>query len=137
MDILELGTELIKQKFGVDLDGATIQTALSKLMSGSDGTIDIPQLVSQFMSSGGLDILVQSWLGDGDNAPISASQITEFFGSSKISDFASNLGVGEGTATEGLAEVLPQLIDKVSSGGNLLDSAGDLGSMFDMAKKLF
>lgn len=137
MDILEIGTDLIKKQFGIDIDSSVISEALSGLLSDKGSQIDIPELVSKLMASGGLENIVQSWLGDGQNSGISADQIAGFFGSGKISEFASQLGLGEGQATKGLAKVIPQLLDKASSGGSLLDGLDDIGGMLNMAKKFF
>lgn len=137
MDILAIGTDLIKKQFGIDIDSSVISEALSSLLGGKGGQIDIPGLVSQLMAGGGLEDIVQSWLGDGQNSAISADQIADFFGSGKISEFASQLGLGEGQATDGLASVIPQLLDKASSGGALLNGLGDIGGILNMAKKFF
>ena len=48
------------------------------------------------------------------------------FGSDKISEFASKLGLSEDEAAGGLSEALPQLVDKASSGGSLLESMGGI-----------
>lgn len=137
MDILEIGTDLIKQQFNIDIDSGTISDALSGLLGGKGGQIDIQGLVSKLMAGGGLENIVQSWLGDGENSAISADQISDFFGSGKISDFASQLGLAKGQTTEGLANIIPQLLDKASSGGSLLDGLDDIGGMLNMAKKFF
>lgn len=137
MDIIELGTNLIQEKFGLDIDPATISSALSALTGGEGGGFDIQGLVSQFMEGGGLGDIVQSWLGDGANSAISADQIMDIFGSGKVGEFASQLGLGEGQAAEGLADIIPQMIDQASSGGSLLDSLGGLDGVMGMAKKFF
>ena len=49
-------------------------------------------------------------------------------------DFAASLGTDTGTAASGLADVLPQLMDKASSGGSLLDAAGGVGGLMGAAK---
>ncbi len=53
MDILEIGTSLIQNKFGIDLDNGVVSEALSGLLGGDGGSIDIQGLISQFMGSGG------------------------------------------------------------------------------------
>lgn len=137
MDILEIGTDLIKKQFGINIDSSIISEALSGLLGGKGGQIDVSELVSKLMAGGGLENIVQSWLGDGQNDTISTDQITDFFGSGKISEFASQLGLGKSQATEGLARVIPQLLDKASTGGSLLDGLDDIGGMLNMAKKFF
>ena len=58
-------------------------------------------------------------------------------GKSNVADFASRLGIGESSASNGLAEMIPDLIDGNSSGGNLLDAVGGASGLMGMASKLF
>lgn len=134
MDLLQLGAQLLKDKLGLDLDPATIQSALSSLMGDGKGGIDLQGLVAKMTESGGLGSLVNSWLGDGGNLPISADSVTDLFGQAKVEDFAGKLGVDAGQAAGGLSDALPDLIDKVSSGGSLLDTSGGLGGLMGAAK---
>jgi len=144
MDILQLGAQLLRDRMGIDLDPKTIQSALGGLLAGSDGQIDIAGLVAKFAQQGGLQSVVSSWLGDGANQGIDAGKIMDMFGKQKLGDFSSKLGVEESTAAGGLADVIPQLIDKASSGGSILESlggagglAGSLGGLFGKGKSLF
>ncbi len=135
MDLMELGTSLIKSKLGGNANG-DIGGALGNLFGGSGGGFDLGGLVSNMMG-GGLGDTVSSWLGDGDNASISSDQVKELFGSDKVSAFANELGVDEDTAADTLADAVPQMVDKSSSGGSLLDMVGGMDGVMDMAKKLF
>ena len=85
-------------------------------------------------SSGELGNILNSWLGDGANAAISAESIQALLGNQQISDFASTIGTDSTSAAAGLADVIPQIMDKSSSGGNLLASAGGIGGLMDAAK---
>ena len=85
-------------------------------------------------SSGELGNILNSWLGDGANAAISAGSIQALLGNQQISDFASTIGTDSTSAAAGLADVIPQIMDKSSSGGNLLASAGGIGGLMDAAK---
>lgn len=120
---------------GSGLNIETLTSALSGLVS-KDGNFDITSLLAN-LQGGGLASMAQSWLGDGENQPINASQISDMFGSDKISAFASQLGLSETDAVGGLQDAIPQMIDKVSSGGSLLDSVGGLSGALGMAGKLF
>jgi uncharacterized protein YidB (DUF937 family) len=121
---------------GSGLDIGNLGGALSGLLGGGQSGLDLGLLISKF-SSAGLGNLVNSWLGDGANESISANQITEMFGSNKISEFASKLGLSQDEAAGGLSDALPQLVDKASSGGSLLDSIGGLSGVLGAAGKLF
>ena len=123
---------------GSGLDIGTLISAFSGLAGGggSNAGIDLGSLVSK-MDTGGLGTVAKSWLGDGNNEAISPDQITSMFGSDKISEFASKLGLSKDEAAGGLSEALPQMVDKASSGGSLLDSMGGLSGALGMAGKLF
>ena len=134
MDIMQLGTQLLSDKLGLQLDSSTVSSALTGLLGGSGGNIDFAGLATKMASSGELGNIVSSWLGDGANSSISAEGILGMFGNSNVADFASKLGTDTETAAGGLADVLPQLMDKASSGGSLLDSVGGLGGLMGAAK---
>ena len=123
---------------GSGLEIGTLISAFSGLAGGggSNAGIDLGSLVSK-MDTGGLGAVAKSWLGDGNNEAISPDQITSMFGSDKISEFASKLGLSKDEAAGGLSEALPQMVDKASSGGSLLDSMGGLSGALGMAGKLF
>ena len=134
MDITQLGAQLLNDNLGLNVDPQTIQSALSSLLGDGSGNIDLAALAGQFAAGGGLGDVVNSWLGDGSNSPISAETINNVLGSDKVANFASQLGTDTDSAAGGLADMLPQLIDQASSGGSLLDSAGGL---LGAAKSLF
>ncbi len=136
MDIVQLGTQLLNEKMGMQVDSSTLTSALSQLLGDGQGNIDLAGLASRMASSGELSNVLGSWLGDGANTAISADSVLEILGNSQVADFASTLGTDTGTAAANLADVIPQLMDQASSGGNLLDSAGGLGGLMDAAKSL-
>ena len=125
MDIMQIGVQLLQSKLGSNVQAGDISSALSGLLGGDN--FDIGSLISKIQGNSGLASMATSWLGDGANSAMSGSQIMDIFGKDKVSEFASKLNIDEGTASDGLADMLPQLIDKASSGGSLLESA--MGSM--------
>lgn len=139
-DLIKMGAEAFSASkgsgaAGSSLDANTLISALSGLTSGSGG-LDIGSLISN-MQSGGLGDMLQSWLGDGENAAISGQQISDVLGSDKISAFASQLGLSQDEAIGGLQDALPKMVDNASSGGSLLDSIGGIEGAMGLASKLF
>jgi uncharacterized protein YidB (DUF937 family) len=122
MDVIQMGAQLLSEKLGLQLDSGSIENALSSLLGDGKGGVDLAGLASKMASSGELGGIVSSWLGDGGNSAISAESIMGL------------LGTDTGTAASGLADVLPQLMDKASSGGSLLDAAGGMGGLMGAAK---
>ena len=136
MDFMKLGEQLLADKLGGGADKSAINSALTDLFGGSSGKVDLGNIINSMQSSG-LSSVAASWLGDGQNANISADQIKDMLGSDKIANMASQLNTGEGSLLDSLSAVLPQLIDKSSSGGSLLDSVGGLDGALSMASKFF
>lgn len=133
MDIMNLASDMLAKKLGVD--SAVISGAMDSLLGGGD-KMDLGSLVSGLQSNG-LGDVASSWLGDGENANISADQLKDVLGGDKIAAAAAELGTDEGSLLDSLQEALPQIIDKSSSGGSLLDSVGGIGGLASMAKKFF
>ncbi len=83
-------------------------------------------LVDAFKNKG-LEDIISSWIGTGENKPISGDQIKNVLGADRIRDMADKAGVSQEEATGGLASLLPQIIDKLTPNGKvesgLLDEA--------------
>ncbi len=130
MDLLKMGQDLLGDKAG-DMGG--IMDALSGLTDGEG--LDLGGITDK-LKEGGLGEQLSSWLGDGDNAPVSADQLTSALGADKIGEMASKLGVDAGSAAETLSQAMPSLLDKFSSGGNLLESVTGGADPMDLVKGL-
>ena len=106
---------------------------IADLLKGQGG---VGGLVEKFTQAG-LGDTVGSWIGTGQNANISAEQIQQVLGSGPIADLAAKLGISTDQASETLAGLLPEAVDRLTPGGDaagadgLLDSLpGGLGDMF-------
>lgn len=66
----------------------------------------------------------QSWVGAGENQPISNNQIQSALGSEQINAIANRMGVDPAVAATFLAQYLPKIIDKLTPGGKI-DSTAD------------
>ncbi|NOQ15875.1 MAG: DUF937 domain-containing protein [Methyloprofundus sp.] len=143
MDLMQLGAQLIQSKLGGNVSESGISDALGALLGGSSsggaaGGIDLGGIVSNMITQGsGLENIIGSWLGDGSNDAISAGQIKDILGGDKVAAFANQLGVDENTAADSLAEAVPQMVDKGSTGGSLLDAVGGIDGALNLAKKFF
>ncbi len=137
MDLMKLATQLLASKLGGSASGNTdmLQSVIGGLLGGSgDKGIDLGSLVGN-LQNGGLGDIAESWLGDGDNAEISGEQLESILGSDKLQAAAQQLGADQGDLMNGLKEMIPQVVDKSSSGGSLLDSVGGIGGLASMASK--
>lgn len=140
--VIQMGVEAIKNNSNEEtsgLDSNLLTKALSTLV-GDGEEFDLSSLISG-LAGGSLASIASSWLGSGENSPISAESIIALFGDEKIASFASILGLSEGSALDALSDALPAMVDGASSGGsiaeNLLSNLGDKDSLMRMASKFF
>lgn len=134
MNVIEIAAGMLAEKLG--LGEETTVTGLQQLFGDASGNLDFGAIVSLLQQRGFGDIL-SSWLGDGANSPIDETSLENLLGQEKVSEAASQMGIETGALLGGLKDVLPQLIDQASSGGNLLDAIGNIGGLGDFTKKLF
>jgi uncharacterized protein YidB (DUF937 family) len=134
MDLLKMGQQLLGDKLGDNAGG--MMEALSGLTSGEG--LDLAGIKDKLQASGMGD-KVGSWLGDGENAPMSADDVKSAFGDEGLSNVANKLGVDTDSAASQLSDVLPSLLDKASSGGDLLQqfTGGGAGGLMGMVKGMF
>ncbi len=135
-NLLALAKQFIED---VDKDGEIeipeVVAALTGLMSNSGSQLDVAGLLGNIQQMGLGDVL-GSWLGDGENADISADQVTALFGEEKIQAFCEQLNIDSGLAQTALSKLIPMFIDQQSSGGGLSGLLGDSADMGDVGNVL-
>ncbi len=109
---------------------------LGKMMGDKGGMAQIA--LDMFNQNGGLDgILAKfkegglaeqaaSWVGKGDNMPISAEQLSSVLGSGAIAGMAAKFGVSPETLSAQIAEHFPTVIDKMTPDGEVNAGSGNL-----------
>jgi uncharacterized protein YidB (DUF937 family) len=85
----------------------------------------LPGIISK-LQSGGMAQQVGSWVGHGENLPVTGSQLQEILGTGSIGQMAQQMGLSHADASSGLAQMLPQLIDKLTPNGQVPDNHGDM-----------
>ncbi|MCB1930258.1 MAG: DUF937 domain-containing protein [Rhodocyclaceae bacterium] len=104
----------------------------SQVLGGGDGQSSLLQLAQQLLQEeGGLQGLVaqlqqaglgdqvSSWLGTGANLPVSPDQIRDAIGGDMLANLAGQVGLSTEAASQGIADYLPQLVDRLSPNGAL------------------
>ncbi len=109
-----LGSVLGKVPVGGQQGNALMDMAMGLLNNPQSGGLS--GLLKKFKASG-LGDQAASWVGTGDNAPVSGDQIQNALGGDFITQIASKLGVDASQASGGLAQLLPTLIDKLTPNG--------------------
>jgi uncharacterized protein YidB (DUF937 family) len=109
-----------------------LANVLGGLLSDNGEMGGLGGLVEKF-KQGGMGYQVNSWIGNGENMPISAEQISQILGSDTVRNIASQLGIDPDQATQQLSAMLPGLIDKLTPNGQApeggLGNSGDLMGM--------
>jgi len=84
--------------------------------------------LAQSFEQNGLGHLMSSWIGTGENLPISVDQVKSVLGNERVAEFAAKAGISPDTASSHLAELLPNVINKLSPEGKLPEGGSDLMS---------
>lgn len=110
--------------------GNPVLKLVSGLIANPNGG-GLAGLLQQFQA-GGLGHLADSWVGTGQNLPLSAEQLKNVLGSEQIQQMAAKAGLAPDALSGQLAELLPQWIDKLTPNGSVPDPSSlqqGLGSL--------
>ncbi len=92
---------------------ALLQGVLAKTNLG-----DLNGLVGQ-LQQGGLGPQVQSWLGSGQNLPVSPEQLRAALGNQYVRELAQHFGIPVDDVLKLLSEHLPNVVDQASPNGTI------------------
>lgn len=98
---------------------AIMSAAMALVGSGGSG---LPALLEK-LRAGGLGEVADTWVGTGDNMPVSAQGLTAALGADQISAIAAKTGLPEEAVASGLAKALPGIVDKLTPEGLVPDAA--------------
>src|SRR5579862_5055871 len=84
--------------------------------------------LTQNFEQNGLRHIISSWIGNGENAPISPDQIKSVLGNDCVANLAKKAGISPDTATQYLTKSLPSLVDALTPNGKV-GGANDLMSL--------
>ena len=113
--------------------GSTLlQTVLQLVNNPQTGGLE--GLIRSFQQ-GGLGDIVNSWVANGQNLPVSGEQVESVLGGSALQDLAAQLGVSPQQASSSLADVLPQLIDQMTPNGEVPQGGDLLSQGLSLLKK--
>ena len=99
-------------------------TALSAILS----YINSPQVggiagLQQMFQQGGLGNIISSWLSNGQNLPVSPSQLQNVLHSGALQQAAQQHGVDPTQLTGMMSTLLPHLVDKLTPNGQVPDAS--------------
>lgn len=128
--------------------GNILGSVASSVLGGGEGQNKAIQLIQALLQSqggvqgliekfqqGGLEQIVKSWIGNGENLPISVSQIFDIFGKQNIDNAAEEVGIAQEDAPNLLSEYLPKIVDTLSPNGQLDLANLDTGALLQQGAK--
>ena len=77
-------------------------------------------LAEQFQR-GGLGDVMNSWIGTGENQPISPGDLASALGADQIDSIARQSGMSRDDLLQGLSQYLPDVVDQLTPDGRLPD----------------
>jgi len=95
--------------------GAEMVTVVNGFIEKHGG---IKGLADQFQQQG-LGPTIQSWIGNGENQPVTPEQMHRVMGAESVQQLAAKLGIPPEELTAKLAEMLPKAIDKMTPNGTI------------------
>jgi uncharacterized protein YidB (DUF937 family) len=104
------------------LEGAVLPAVLSEVLGSSGGQGGLSAIVAKLQQSG-LGDQVKSWIGNGQNLPITAEQLQQVLGSDVVRQLAAKYNIPVDQITQVLAHQLPTAVDKASPDGKLPHTA--------------
>jgi uncharacterized protein YidB (DUF937 family) len=109
--------------------GNPLATSLLQMIQNQPGGL---QGLLQSFHEKGLGALASSWVGTGQNLPISGDQVQQVLGSGTVQELAAKAGISPEMAGSALSQLLPTVVDKLTPNGQV----GDHSSIMDLASGL-
>ncbi|MGY4570964.1 YidB family protein [Bradyrhizobium sp. BEA-2-5] len=119
LDSLENSPEL-KGMLG-QLGAAVIPVVLGEVL-GNGGQGGLSSIVAK-LEQAGLGEQVKSWIGTGQNLPITAEQLQQVLGSDTVKQLAARFNIPVDQLSKVLAQQLPAAVDGASPDGKLPHTA--------------
>jgi uncharacterized protein YidB (DUF937 family) len=109
---------------------------LGQVLGGSSrGAGGLGDLIDVFQRAGFGD-QARSWVATGRNEPISPEAFEQVFGRGGVAEIARRAGVSERDASQGLSQLMPEVVDRMTPDGQVPDSTELLASVESLAKRL-
>lgn len=127
---------ILKFLFGIFFNNKNSNQLIGNIFSqllGNSG--DLNGLISRF-SKGGLEDIINSWVGTGANKEISVSQLKNVFESTELQNLGKSVGLSENNLLSELKKYLPLVIDKMTPDGRVEGNQLDFNSVLNVIKSL-
>jgi uncharacterized protein YidB (DUF937 family) len=104
------------------LEAAVVPVVLSEVLGNGSQGGGLNAIVAKLQQAG-LGDQVKSWIGNGQNLPITAEQLQQVLGSDTVKQLAARFNIPIDQLGPVLAQVLPAVVDHASPNGKLPHTA--------------
>jgi len=111
-----------------------MQSVLGSILGGGNqpsyggGSGGLPGLINAF-SRAGMGNVVNSWVSQGQNQPISPNQLHQVFGQDQVNQWSQQTGMPQQSLLEQLSNLLPHAVDRMTPTGEVSGSPFDAPGM--------
>lgn len=102
-----------------DPKAALLQAAIGMIQNHPGG---LQGMLGQFQQAG-LAQHVESWVGNGANQAITGDHVQQALGSDQVQALAQQAGMDPSQASQGLASLLPELVNHLTPNGGMPDAS--------------
>lgn len=95
----------------------------------------LPGLLEK-LRQGGLTEIVASWLGAGENLPVTGAQLRAALGEESVQQLAGQAGQDADSVLGNMAAILPQVIDKLTPDGVVPEKSPDMMTLMGVLASL-
>jgi uncharacterized protein YidB (DUF937 family) len=127
----EMGNKAVSSLLGGS--SSPLATGLLQMINNHPG--GLPGLVQSFHDKG-LGEIASSWVGTGQNLPVSGDQIQNVLGSDTVKQLAAKAGISPDIAGGAVAQLLPTLIDKLTPHGQMPEHSSLLETGMSLLQSL-
>lgn len=119
--------------------GGGIGDVLGQVLGGGSGgrgaAGGLGGLLEQLQRTG-FSEQADSWVGRGANKPISPDAMSQIFGRDGLEQISRQAGISEDEASQGLSQLLPEVVDRMTPEGEVPEADALANSVDDFAKRL-
>jgi uncharacterized protein YidB (DUF937 family) len=130
-----MGIEDILSMLGGQKGEAGGLASIMKLFGGNGNSAGLQGVMSQFKSNG-MGEQVQSWIAQGKNQPVTGDQIRQVVDPAQLDQLAQQAHITPEEASNQVAQVLPQMVDKATPQGQM-PSGDPFAHGMDSFKQMF
>lgn len=128
MGLLDSVIGALGQGSGGGNQAALMQAVIAMLAQGGQGGGGLADIVAR-LQQGGLGDVVGSWVGTGQNLPVSPDQLGGALGDDVLAGLAQRSGLDAGELLGPLSQLLPQVVDQLTPGGEIPHGGMDVGAV--------